>query len=89
MVAGRVTIEKVGEKPVGTCLPANAAGVDQPRGEPHPLMIMEPARLVETAHEGIDAGQPRLGGKHVIGHGFQRVRPSPAGGRRLDVVANP
>ena len=52
-------------------------------------MIVKPAGLVQAADEGIDAGQPRLGGEHVVGHGFELVSDPPAGGWGLDVVANP
>ena len=67
------------EKPVGARPPMNAADVNQPRGEPHPLVVVEPARVVQSADEGVDAGHPGPGFADVVG---DHVEPRPSRARR-------
>ncbi len=88
MVARRITIEQVLEKPVGPRLPADAPHMHEPAGQPHPFVVVEPPGVVKPAHEGVDALHVSGGRKDVFRHAGDDAGAG-QGGRGLDRLTNP
>ena len=88
VIARRITIDEVGEKPVGPGPPGDAADMHEPARQPHPFVVVQPAGLVEPVDEGVDAGHAGGGlediGRHMITDRGPRRRR-----RRLERFGDP
>ena len=86
VVAGRVAIEQVAQKPLGTGLPADAAPVHQVGRQPHAGVVVQPARAVELGDEAIHAGQTGAAFGDV-GREFRAVGAGMVAGFELFLIA--
>ena len=67
IIAGRIAIKQVLQKPTGTGLPGYLAPVDDVGGQPHAGVVVQIAGAGELIGKGIHTGQVGLAGADVVG----------------------